>query len=454
MKVKLRVILLSAVLMLVVWFSGKATVFAEFDYAASDGIIENQEIPEIAELNPETLPIAPTEKPTSGPLEIDQRQVKPIKYLYERGAERVIGEDQRQLVTDHLSTPYKQVVFLNMTFANGKTYLGSGTMIGEDTVLTAAHNVYAHSVGWAKEVTVYAGKKGDQYTIGKAKSEKMWTFNKWIQNTDPNYDLAVIKLDSKLGKKTGTLGITSKIKKDEWLEVYGYPADKPDFMQYKATGTLKKITDYILYYDMDTFNGQSGSSVRNHKNQVVAVHTFGDVEYNGGVRLNALKIDYIKHWMNTPVAHPYSKYVTLNHQHIPIWTNLELSYRDDSKIVKPGDVYFAKYAYNHPDGQRYYSLYKTNGGWIGYTNGHSIAPIKKVTSQKFNKQVKINKGKVTVWKGLQLKQKVSVKHIKAGHQYKAKDVYYHPNGKKYYGLYDKKGKRIGYIDSRIVTVVK
>ncbi|WP_242439351.1 hypothetical protein [Staphylococcus delphini] len=194
--------------------------------------------------------------------------------------------------------------------------------------------------------------------------------------------------------------------------------------------------------------------MRNYKNQVVAVHTFGDVEYNGGVRLNVLKIGYIKYWMNIPVAHPYSKYVKLNHQHIPIWTNLELSYRNDSKIVQPGDVYFAKYAYNHPDGQRYYSLYKTNGEWIGYTNGHSIAPIKKVTSQKFNKQVKINKGKVTVWKGLQLKQKVSVKHIKAGHQYKAKDVYYHPNGKKYYGLYDKKEKRVGYIDSRIVTVVK
>ncbi|WP_238989600.1 hypothetical protein [Staphylococcus ursi] len=49
---------------------------------------------------------------------------------------------------------------------------------------------------------------------------------------------------------------------------------------------------------------------------------------------------------------------------------------------------------------------------------------------------------------------MSVKHIKAGNQYKVKDVYDHTNGKKYYALYDKKGKRMGYIDSRIVTVVK
>lgn len=454
MKFKFKMILLSAVLMLAVLFNVKSTVFAEVDYVASDGIIENQEIPEIAELNPEILPIEPTEKPLSGPLEIDQRQVKPIKYLYHKGAERVIGQDQRQLVTDNLSTPYKQVVFINMTFANGKTYLGSGTMIGEDTVLTAAHNVYAYGVGWAKEVTVYAGKKGGQYTIGKAKSQKMWTFKKWIENNDQHYDLAVIKLDSKLGKKTGTLGITSKVKKDEPLEISGFPGDKPGEMQYKSTGHLKKITDYILYYDVDTYNGQSGSGVRNSKNQLVAVHTFGDVEYNGGVRLNALKIDYIKHWMATPVAHPYNKFVKLNHKQIPVWTNLELSLRNDSKIVKPGEVYVAKYAYNHPDGQRYYSLYKTSGEWIGYTNGHSIAPIKKATPQKYNKHVKINKGKITIWKGLNLKQKVAVKHIKAGDRYNAKEIYYHPNGKKYFALYDNKGKRIGYIDSRLVTIVK
>ncbi|MEJ7542122.1 trypsin-like serine peptidase [Staphylococcus intermedius] len=454
MKVKLRVILLSAVLMFVVWLSGKSTVFAEVNVVASDGIIENQYYPEGIELNPETLPITATEKPSSGPLEIDQSKVKPIEYLYQNGIERVFGEDQRQPVTHHLKSPYKQVVLLNMTFPNGKTYSGSGTMISEDTVLTAAHNIYAHNVGWAKEVTVYAGKKGNQYTIGKAKSKKIWTFKQWIDSTDQNYDIGVIKLDSKLGKKTGTLGITSRIKEGEKIEISGFPGDKPGEMQYKSTGHLKKVTDNILYYDVDTYNGQSGSGVRNSKNQLIGVHTFGGEEYNGGVRLNALKIDYIKHWMGTPVAHPYHKFVKLNHPQIPIWTNLELTLGEGSGSVKMGEVYFAKYAYNHPDGQKYYSLYKTNGEWIGYTNGHSIAPIKKATAQKFNQQIKVNKGKITVWKGLQLKQKVSTKHIKAGHQYNAKEIYYHPNGKQYYALYDKKGKRIGYIDSRIVTVVK
>ncbi|PWZ93811.1 serine protease, partial [Staphylococcus pseudintermedius] len=132
-------------------------------------------------------------------------------------------------------------------------------------------------------------------------SKKILTFKKWKDSSNQDYDLAIIKLDSKLGKKTGTLGLTSKISKDEEIETSGFPGDKSGEVQYKSNGNPKKITDNILYYYLDTFFGQSGSSVRNKQNKIIAVHTFGASDYNGGVRLNALKIDYIKHWMGTPV---------------------------------------------------------------------------------------------------------------------------------------------------------
>ncbi len=440
--------------MLVVLFNVKSTVFAEVDYVASDGIIEEQYYPEGVEINPETSPIEPTEQPTSGQIEIDQNKVVPIEYLYGEVGERVFGKDQREPVSNHLSTPYRQIVLLHMRFTNGVIYQGTGTMIGEDTVLTAGHNVYSPTMGWAKELTVYAGKKGDQYTIGKAKAKKMYALKSWTNASKKDADFAIVKLDSKLGKKTGTLGITSQIKKDDKLEISGFPGNKPGQMQYRASGHLIKTTKNSLYYDVDTSPGQSGSAVRNEQNKIVAVHTYGGAFNNSGTRMNDLKIDYIKHWMATPVAHPYNKFVKLNHKQIPIWTNLELTLGKGSDSVKMGEVYVAKYAYNHPDGQRYYSLYRTNGEFIGYTNGHSIAPIKKATPQKYNKHVKINKGKITIWKGLNLKQKVTVKHIKAGDRYNAKEISYHPNGKKYFTLYNNKGKRIGYIDSRLVTVVK
>ncbi len=39
-----------------------------------------------------------------------------------------------------------------MEFPNGKTYIGSGQLIGEDSVLTAAHCLYGKKDGgWAKK---------------------------------------------------------------------------------------------------------------------------------------------------------------------------------------------------------------------------------------------------------------------------------------------------------------
>ncbi|PWZ93399.1 serine protease, partial [Staphylococcus pseudintermedius] len=69
--------------------------------------------------------------------QIDQSKVLPIEYMYGNTNERIFGKDQRKVVDNYLSSPYKQVVLLNMTFSDGNVYSGSGTMIGEDTVLTA-----------------------------------------------------------------------------------------------------------------------------------------------------------------------------------------------------------------------------------------------------------------------------------------------------------------------------
>lgn len=432
----------------------KSVALAEEAYVASDGIVENQEYPETSSINSEVLPIEATEEPISGNMEIDQSKVLPIEYMYGNTNERIFGKDQRKVVDNYLSSPYKQVVLLNMTFSDGNVYSGSGTMIGEDTVLTAAHNVYSSKLGWAAEVTVYAGKKGSKYTIGKAKSKKILTFKKWKDSSNQDYDLAIIKLDSKLGKKTGTLGLTSKISKDEEIETSGFPGDKSGEVQYKSNGNLKKITDNILYYYLDTFFGQSGSSVRNKQNKIIAVHTFGASDYNGGVRLNALKIDYIKHWMGTPVAHHFGKFVQIDKKNIKLWSNLEFSMSKDSKKIKKGDAYEAKYVYNHPNGQKYYSLYNSENKWVGYINSQFVTFLKAPNAHKYNKNIIINKGKFAVWRSLDFSKKADLKNIKFGKEYTAKYEYYHPNGQKYFSLYDNKNKWMGYINTRSVTVKK
>lgn len=168
--------------------------------------------------------------------------------------------------------PYKAVVYLNMTFSNGLTYRGSGTMIGNDTVLTAAHNLYSKEFGWAKKVTVYAGKDGQKINIGQAHSKKLYSLKEWRTSADFNYDIGLIKLDSNLGKKTGVLDLSSNVKINEKVSTSGFPADKNKIDQYNTTGVLIKITNNQLLHNMDTYPGQSGSSIRNAQNKIIGVH--------------------------------------------------------------------------------------------------------------------------------------------------------------------------------------
>ena len=366
----------SLTLMSSMLFSTQFSAHAEEDYVANDGIVENQEYPELAESNPEIQGKEATEAPESGKLELDQSKLKTIDEALYDTEERVFGKDERVKVSNYTSTPYKQVVLLNITFSNGLTYIGSGTMVGNDTVLTAGHNLYSKEFGWAKNVTVYAGIKGNNYKIGKAKSKKLMVLKPWQNSQNSEYDLGAIKLDSNLGKKTGTLSLTSSMKVNDKIETSGFPGDKGGATQYKSTDTIKSITVNNLFYLMDTNQGQSGSSVRDKHNKVIGVHTYGSSEYNGATKLNPINIDYIKHWIGTPVGHSYNHKVKVTRSKIIVWGNLEFTSRKDLRNIKVGNIYTAKYLYNHPNGQTYYSLYDSKNKWVGYFNSRDVTKVK------------------------------------------------------------------------------
>ena len=119
----------------------------------------------------------------SGTIERNQNELYEVGDYSTPLTERVFGKDQRTVVNNILQRPYKQTVLLNMTFSNNRVYKGTGTMIGKDIVLTAAHNVYSKDdKGWAKKIDVYAGVNGQTYTIGKAFSHKFFVSQTWINN--------------------------------------------------------------------------------------------------------------------------------------------------------------------------------------------------------------------------------------------------------------------------------
>lgn len=111
--------------------------------------------------------------------------------------------------------------------------------------------------------------------------------------------------------------------------------------------------------------------------------------------------------------------------------------------------------YNHPNGQKYLSLYDSKDKWIGYLNKNDSKDVKnKLTGDKYNKKVSISKNNIFVWNDLDFMRKRSVKNLKIGNVYHAKYMYNHPNGQKYLSLYDSNNKWIGYFNIKDVIILQ
>ncbi len=74
--------------------------------------------------------------------------------------------------------PYSAVVFLEVTYASGHVYVGSGVMVGPNDVLTAAHMVYSDAEGAATRVMVSAGYDNGFAPFGRIEAAE-WNYYDW-----------------------------------------------------------------------------------------------------------------------------------------------------------------------------------------------------------------------------------------------------------------------------------
>ncbi|MEB8086542.1 trypsin-like peptidase domain-containing protein [Staphylococcus pseudoxylosus] len=392
-----------------------------------------------------TEPTKPIKDATPVEYEIPQENLRPIEEATGSDIERILGKDDRILVENYTSYPYKTIVLLNMTFTN-ITYIGTGTVIAPDTILTAAHNVYDSRLGgWATEITAYAGARANKATIGKAKVDKKYVLPEWINSQSSQHDLAVIKLKTSLGDQTGTLGITNEMKLSEPIETAGYPADKGGWTLYKGNGLLKKITNFNVYYDIDTYGGQSGSPVWNRDKKIIGVHAYGSSPLNFATKINDTNLKLIKKWTNIPVGHVYNKDVTVSKSNISVWNDFQFHIKKPLTHIKLGNVYKAKYIYKHNNGQTYLSLYDNKNKWIGYFNKRDVSDLKGTL---LNKKVKINKSNYVIWDSFYFDNKKSLSKNFYDKTLNAKYSYVLGNNEEFYSLYDSKNKWVGYINKK------
>jgi glutamyl endopeptidase len=220
----------------------------------------------------------------------------------------VFGSDGRVQVTATGSFPGSARCRLALEFSDGYTSAGSGHVIGKKYIITAGHVMYSHDHnGWATKITAYCGQDGSTKPFGGTVATYMRTTQGWVDSEDDDVDYGLLTMDSNIGEQTGTFGYATF--GDDYLDsayayVVGYPVDKAWGTQWSDGGYLTANSSDHVFYEIDTYGGDSGAGVVNHYNggrYVFAVHTGSGYYwlsyYNQATRITNARFYQIQGWL-------------------------------------------------------------------------------------------------------------------------------------------------------------
>lgn len=252
-------------------------------------------------------------KPVQNRLQyIEEIHEEHLSLMPEEESLLIPGIDRRQQITTTEKWPNSIHGQLSMQYSTGK-FGGSGVSVGPHHILTAAHNVYNYeNKEWAQSIFVRLGLHENMAPFGEVKAVKVYTFTKWVENKNPQYDIALITLDHSIGHETGWAGLfcldDETLSKKE-ITITGYPGDKGLKQMWTMSDKIGLIELEKFYYDIDTYKGQSGSGILINIDSssddlispyVVGIHTNGGTVNTGnsGVRLSENKFKTIVDWMS------------------------------------------------------------------------------------------------------------------------------------------------------------
>ena len=218
----------------------------------------------------------------------------------------IIGEDDREQVTQTAQAPWRAIAWLSLQDEAGEHVTHcTGSFISSDTVLTAAHCLYNPDIfrpadGPAR-IRVVPGKDGADEPFGSTMARSWWVPETWIASGGRDFfvDWALIKLEEPIGASTGWFTIavlSSKTLLDQAANpvLIGYPADKPEGTMWAASEpAFERVQFDFLWYLVDAAPGQSGSAVffgkqtSPYRDMIVAIHSIGreTVFQNAGTRI-------------------------------------------------------------------------------------------------------------------------------------------------------------------------
>lgn len=216
--------------------------------------------------------------------------------------EVIIGDDNRIEVTER-AFPHNCICLLVIMDKAGNEYYGSGFFISPRCIVTSGHCVYFNK-SWAKAIKVIPGAIGDTAPFGSAISRRFQSVGGWTEDADDDFDYGAVLLDDDALYDNLKASLECACDTDVGpIVVSGYPSDKKK-TQWKAQGSIKKLTDYRIFYDVDTVKGNSGSPAfyfKNGKPIVIGVHSGGE-SINYSLRLREQVITRLKEWAQTTIT--------------------------------------------------------------------------------------------------------------------------------------------------------
>ena len=215
------------------------------------------------------------------------------------GLETILGPDDRVRVVDTDLSPWRMICSLRIQGNFGEA-IGTGWLAGPRTIVTAGHCVHHLQFlgGWAKQIRVSAGRNGDEFPFGTIIATRFTSVDRWINDSDPDFDMGCIHLEEPLGEQAGWFAIGSLPPNElegHRLNISGYPADRgAGTEQYFHANRVLHVTDRRVFYDVDTFGGQSGSPVwiqddQNSPPLVIGIHAYGTggTPFDLGIQANS-----------------------------------------------------------------------------------------------------------------------------------------------------------------------
>lgn len=238
------------------------------------------------------------------------------------GLERVFGSDDRTIVPSTLAEPWRWSAALRIRARDGKRFVGTGWFIGPRTLVTAGHCVFLHDHGgFAESIEVIPALDGTTRPFGSVVARRFGSVEGWTQRRNSDFDYGSITLDAEVAPPVGAFAfaaVPAEVLETATLNISGYPADRDGATrQYFHARRIARVSSRRLYYQIDTFGGQSGSAAWitvsraaaaqlgiavpagvQQARVVAAIHTTGASRANHGTRITADVVTNLRKWMS------------------------------------------------------------------------------------------------------------------------------------------------------------